>query len=109
MAVSSFFSWACRWTMTCGSPFMAHSFVDRGGKARRRAAAFAGGGPRARRASVAVGVGVAAGLEEEPGAALGLVDPHLDQAGRGDVAVLLAGLVRGAEVRCELLVVLLEL
>src|SRR5713101_1537451 len=34
-------------------------------------------------------------LRQEPGSALGLVDPVLDQAGRGDVVVLLAEFMGG--------------
>ena len=35
-------------------------------------------------------------LREEPGAALSLVNPVLDQAGRGDIVVLFTQLVRGS-------------
>jgi hypothetical protein len=35
----------------------------------------------------------AAGLEQEPYAALGLVDPNLDQAGRSDIATAVAQVV----------------
>src|SRR3954452_6948639 len=45
------------------------------------------------------------GLEQEPCPALGLVDPVLDQAGRGDVAMLVAQIVRLLQVDDELRVV----
>ena len=39
------------------------------------------------------GIAPSAGLEQKPGASLGLVDPHPDQARGGDVAMLLADVV----------------
>src|SRR5204862_4066008 len=45
-------------------------------------------------------------LEQKPGTSLGLVDPDLDQAGGGDVAMFLADVVHFAQTRGELLVVL---
>jgi hypothetical protein len=53
------------------------------------------------------GVWAAEGLEE--GAALGLVDPDLEQARGGDVPVLLAKLVRLAQVRSQRRVVIARL
>jgi hypothetical protein len=44
------------------------------------------------------------GLEEEPGAPLRLVDPHLDEARGGDVAVLAAQVVGLPKPRRKLLV-----
>src|SRR5713226_4217814 len=58
---------------------------------------------------MAGGVALATRLEQEPGAPLGLVDPHLDQACGGDVAVLVAHVVRLAKARRKLLVVLAQL
>src|SRR5215813_3252633 len=52
---------------------------------------------------------LAARLVEEPDAALRLVDPDLDQAGRRHVAVLLGDAVRLAQARREPLVVLAQL
>ena len=58
---------------------------------------------------VAGGIAATAGLEQEPGAPLGFVDPDLDQARGGDVAVLVADVVRLAQARRERLVVLAQL
>lgn len=44
-------------------------------------------------ASVAGGIRMAACLEQEPGAALGLVNPPFDEAGSGDVRALFADAV----------------
>src|SRR6266513_3987341 len=55
------------------------------------------------------GLCLASSLEQKPGASLGLVDPDLDQAGGGDVAMFLADVVRFAQTRGELLVVLAHL
>src|SRR4051812_30165349 len=49
------------------------------------------------------------GLEQEPGAPLGLVDPNLDQAGGGHVPGVLADVVGLAEARRQRLVVLAQL
>ena len=51
----------------------------------------------------------AGGFEEEPGAAFGLVDPLLDQAGGADVVVLAAGGVDAAQLAHQLAVVVGEL
>src|SRR6266568_6974112 len=51
----------------------------------------------------------AAGLEQEPDALLGLVDPHLEQARGRDVAVLVADRVRRAHEAREALVVVSQL
>src|ERR1700735_2793265 len=48
-------------------------------------------------------------LGQEPGSAFSLVDPVLDQAGGGDVVVLLAELMSGTKFSCELLVVVEKL
>src|SRR5207245_7187153 len=48
-------------------------------------------------------------LEQEPCAPLGFIDPYLDEAGGGDVAVLIAHVMRFAKSRCEFLVVLAQL
>src|SRR2546429_443095 len=48
-------------------------------------------------------------LEQEPCAPLGFIDPYLDEAGGGDVAVLVAHVMRFAKARRELLVVLAQL
>jgi hypothetical protein len=40
--------------------------------------------------SVAVRIRLTASLEPEPRAPLGLVDPDFDQAGRGDITMLIA-------------------
>src|SRR5438094_537035 len=47
-------------------------------------------------------------LEQEPGPSLGLVNPVLDQAGGGDVVVLVANGVRGPQRPRELLIVRAE-
>ena len=49
------------------------------------------------------------GLEQEPGAPLGLVDPDLEQAGGGHIAVLVAQPVRLAHAHGQLLVVVAQL
>ena len=51
----------------------------------------------------------APGLEQEPHPPLGLVDPVLEQAGGGDVAVLVAEIVGLLQVKRELLVVVAQL
>src|SRR6266436_4531247 len=48
-------------------------------------------------------------LKKEPGAPLGFVDPYLDEAGGGDVAVLVAHVMRLAKARRKVLVVLAQL
>src|SRR3989442_15384626 len=48
-------------------------------------------------------------LKKEPGAPLGFVDPPLDEAGGGDVAVLVAHVMRLAKARRKVLVVLAQL
>src|SRR5712692_10533750 len=48
-------------------------------------------------------------LKKEPGAPLGFVDPHLDEAGGGDVAVLVAHVMRLAKARRKVPVVLAQL
>src|ERR1700735_2621781 len=48
-------------------------------------------------------------LGQEPGSAFSLVDPVLDQAGGGDVVVLIAELMSGTKFSYELLVVVEEL
>src|SRR5580698_9756342 len=48
-------------------------------------------------------------LEEKPRPPFGLVDPHLEQAGRRDIAVPLAGMVGFAHARDQAFVVLAEL
>jgi hypothetical protein len=51
------------------------------------------------------GIPPSARLEQKPGASLGLVDPHLDQARGGDVAMLLADVMDLAKTGRERLVV----
>jgi hypothetical protein len=51
------------------------------------------------------GVSVPARFEQEPGAPLGFIDPDLDQAGRGNVTVLVANVVCLAQARRHRLVV----
>ena len=48
-------------------------------------------------------------LGQEPGSAFSLVDPVLDQAGGGDVVVLIAEIMSGTKFSCELLVVVEKL
>src|SRR5438093_12731933 len=55
------------------------------------------------------GGSLATRLKKEPGAPLGFVDPHLDEAGGGDVAVLVAHVMRLAKARRKVLVVLAQL
>src|SRR5262249_60501012 len=54
-------------------------------------------------------IGRPRGFEQEPGASLGLVDPHFQQACAGDVVVLVAQAVGLAHVRRQLLVVVVQL
>src|SRR5579859_7220201 len=65
--------------------------------------------PPPRRNSVVVALSVLRHLEQEPGAPFGLVDPDLEQAGAGDVVVLIAGVVHGAHDGHQLAVVLAQL
>src|SRR5438445_1460523 len=48
-------------------------------------------------------------LKKKPGAPLGFVEPHLDEAGGGDVAVLVAYVMRLAKARRKVPVVLAQL
>ena len=52
---------------------------------------------------------VARSLEQKPGAPLGFIDPVLQQTRRGDIAVLVAKIVRFAHAGGELLVVVAKL
>src|SRR5580704_16016795 len=52
-----------------------------------------------------VALAVSNDLRQEPGSALGLVDPVLDQAGGGDVVVLIADLMSRAQVPGQLQIV----
>ena len=54
-------------------------------------------------------LGVAARLEQEPSAAFRLVDPALNQARAGDIAMLVAEAMRLAQICCQLFVVLAQL
>ena len=62
-------------------------------------------GPRPR----PIALGPPSRLEQEPHALLGLVDPVLDQAGGGDVAMLVGDLMEDAHVLEQLLVVVAQL
>src|SRR6516162_2750678 len=48
------------------------------------------------------------GFEQEPGTALRLVDPNLNQACSGDIAVFIAQIVRLAHARYQLLIVVTQ-
>jgi hypothetical protein len=54
------------------------------------------------------GIPASACLKQEPGAPFGLVNPHFDQAGSGNVAVLFADTVGFAKARGESLAVLTQ-
>src|SRR5258708_33613950 len=48
-------------------------------------------------------------LRQEPGSALGLVDPVLYKAGGGDVVVMVAEFMGGTQRSCQLLIVVTKL
>src|SRR5262249_48403165 len=60
------------------------------------------------RLSMPAGHLASACLEQEPGAALRLIDPYFDEAGGGDVAVFVTHVVGLAQSRRERLVVLTQ-
>src|SRR5687768_3712081 len=64
---------------------------------------------RGYRLLVSAGISAPIRFEQEPDASLGLVQPDLDQARAGDVAVLIAYVVSLAQPRRESLVVVTEL
>src|SRR5262245_50383427 len=88
--------------------------ASRRGIARARPSSFtveraSAGGTRAQPRSESGGPDDAAGLEQEPGAPLSLVDPDFQEARGCHIAMLIAQPVRLAQARDELLVVVTQL